>query len=64
MEGIEGASKADVAGEIIEQIQQQVLFPEVDLNQRLALSAGYGIADLLIPKNHGFGTRRCPVLLE
>ena len=48
LEGIEGASKVDVAGQIIEQIQQQVLFPEVDLNQRLALSAGYGIADLLI----------------
>jgi ribosomal protein S6--L-glutamate ligase len=48
LEGIEGATKVDIAGQIIEQIEHQVLFPEVDLNQRLALSAGYGISDLLV----------------
>ena len=48
LEGIEGASKIDVAGAIIDELQQQVLFPEVDLHQRLSLSAGYGISDLLV----------------
>ena len=48
LEGIEGASKVDVAGAIIDQLQQQVLFPEVDLHQRLSLSAGYGISDLVV----------------
>ncbi|MFT4590422.1 MAG: ribosomal protein S6--L-glutamate ligase, partial [Candidatus Binatia bacterium] len=48
LEGIEGASKVDVAGAIIDELQQQVLFPEVDLHQRLSLSAGFGISDLLV----------------
>lgn len=48
LEGIEGATKVDIADQIIEQVEHHVLFPEVDLNQRLALSAGYGISDLLV----------------
>ena len=48
LEGIEGATGLDIAGFIIEQLEQKVLFPEVDLNQRLALAAGYGIADLIV----------------
>lgn len=48
LEGIEGASKLDIAGAIIDEVQKQVLFPEVDLHQRLSLSAGYGISDLMV----------------
>ncbi len=48
LEGIEGATGIDVAGEIISLIEQQVLFPEVDLRQRLSLSAGYGIAEFVV----------------
>jgi len=48
LEGIEGASKLDIAGTIIAELEKQVLFPEVDLHQRLSLSAGYGISDLLV----------------
>lgn len=48
LEGIEGASKLDIAGAIIDEVQKQVLFPDVDLHQRLSLSAGFGIADLLV----------------
>jgi len=48
LEGIEGATDVDVAGAIVQEIEQQVLFPEVDLHQRLSLSAGYGIADFVV----------------
>ena len=53
LEGIEGATGVDVAGAIIEDIQQQVLFPEVDLRQRLRLTGGYGIAEFVV---HGIPT--------
>ena len=45
LEGIEQATGTDVAGAIIENIEQHVLFPEVDLRQRLRLTGGYGIAE-------------------
>ncbi len=48
LEGIEGATRLDIAGAIIEDIQQQVLFPEVDLRQRLRLTGGYGIAEFSV----------------
>jgi len=48
LEGIEGSTKIDVAGEIIEEIEKQVLFPEVDLRQRLTVSAGYGIVEVTV----------------
>jgi len=48
LEGIEGSTKVDVAGAVIEEVQQRVLFPEVDLHQRLSLSAGFGIADFVV----------------
>jgi ribosomal protein S6--L-glutamate ligase len=45
LEGIEKTSGADVAGAIIEDLEQQVLFPEVDLKQKLRLTGGYGIVE-------------------
>lgn len=45
LEGIEAATKLDIAGAIIEDVEQQVLFPEVNLNQRLRLAGGYGVAE-------------------
>ena len=45
LEGIEGASGIDVAGAIIEHLEEQVLFPEIDLRQRLTVSGGYGVAE-------------------
>ncbi len=47
-EGIEKATGIDVAGTIIRHLEQQVLFPEVDLRQRLALTGGYGIAEFTV----------------
>jgi ribosomal protein S6--L-glutamate ligase len=45
LEGIEKATQVDIAGAIIEDIQQQVQFPEVDLRQRMRLTGGYGIVE-------------------
>jgi ribosomal protein S6--L-glutamate ligase len=45
LEGIEGATGVDVADAIIAHIENQVAFPEVDLRQRLTLSAGYTVAE-------------------
>lgn len=46
LEGIETASGVDIAGAIIEYMEARVLFPEIDLRQRLTLEAGYGVAEL------------------
>jgi ribosomal protein S6--L-glutamate ligase len=46
LEGIESATRLDVAGAIIDYIASQVAFPEVDIRQRLTVSTGYGVAEL------------------
>lgn len=51
LEGIETASRLDIAGEIIDFVADQVRFPELDLRQRLTVSPGYGVAELLVVKN-------------
>lgn len=48
LEGIEGATGLDIAGAIIEDMSEQVAFPEFDVRQRLTVSPGYGVADLHI----------------
>jgi ribosomal protein S6--L-glutamate ligase len=48
LEGIETATKLDVAGAIIDYIANQVAFPELDVRQRLSVSTGYGVAELLV----------------
>ena len=48
LEGIEGATGLDIAGAIIDYIDQQVGFPGIDVNQRLSVSTGYGVAELHI----------------
>jgi ribosomal protein S6--L-glutamate ligase len=48
LEGIENATKLDVAGSIIDHIDNQVAFPEIDVRQRLTVSTGYGVAELLV----------------
>ncbi len=50
LEGIEGATKLDIAGAIIDYIAGRVNFPEIDLRQRLTVSKGWGVADVLIPE--------------
>ena len=48
LEGIERATGLDVAGAIIDFIDNQVAFPEIDVRQRLTVSTGYGVAELLV----------------
>ncbi len=48
LEGIEAATQLDVAGAIIDFIANQVAFPEIDVRQRLSVSTGYGVAELVV----------------
>jgi len=48
LEGIEHATGVDVAGAIVELIEEEVLFPEIDIRQRLTLSAGYAVTEVPI----------------
>ena len=48
LEGIETATGLDVAGAIVDYVANQVAFPELDVRQRLSVSTGYGVAELLV----------------
>jgi ribosomal protein S6--L-glutamate ligase len=48
LEGIETATGLDVAGAIVDFISQQVAFPEIDIRQRLTVSTGYGVAEIVV----------------
>ena len=50
LEGIEKATGIDIAGEIIEHIESNVLFPDVDLKQRIRFTGGYGVAEFTVQK--------------
>ncbi|MEZ5978543.1 MAG: RimK family alpha-L-glutamate ligase [Planctomycetota bacterium] len=46
LEGIEGATGLDIAGEIVDYVADQVEFPHMDVRQRLTVTRGYGVAEL------------------
>ncbi len=48
LEGIETATGLDIAGAIVDYVANQVAFPELDVRQRLTVSTGYGVAELLV----------------
>ncbi len=48
LEGIESATELDVAGAIIDYVANQVSFPDLDVRQRLTVSTGYGVAEILV----------------
>lgn len=50
LQGIEEATKLDIAGSIIDYIDNQVAFPEIDVRQRLTVSTGYGVAEIVVQK--------------
>ncbi len=52
LEGIETATGLDVAGAIVDYIANQTGFPELDVRQRLTVSTGYGVAELLVREGH------------
>ncbi|MCC5838704.1 MAG: RimK family alpha-L-glutamate ligase [Opitutales bacterium] len=48
LEGIEGATGVDVAGEIIDYLAEHVRFSDLDLRQRLSFARGYAVAEFPI----------------
>jgi ribosomal protein S6--L-glutamate ligase len=54
LEGIEGATGLDIAGEVVDFICSQANMPEIDLRQRLTVSKGYGVTDITIPQGSIF----------
>tara|TARA_Y100000768_G_C23991333_1_gene693663 strand:- start:7905 stop:9143 length:1239 start_codon:yes stop_codon:yes gene_type:complete len=50
LEGIEGCTKLDIAGAFIDHIAARVDFPEIDIRQKVAVSKGYGVTEIYIPK--------------
>ncbi|NBD39379.1 MAG: RimK family alpha-L-glutamate ligase [Verrucomicrobia bacterium] len=49
LEGIETCTQLDIAGAVVDYLAARVDFPELDIRQRLTVSAGYGVAELHIP---------------
>jgi ribosomal protein S6--L-glutamate ligase len=54
LEGIEKATGVDVAGEIISLIEEEVLFPDIDIRQRLTLQSGYGVMEVPVSEHSEF----------
>lgn len=54
LQGIESATRLDVAGAVVDYIAAQVDFPELDVRQRLTVSRGYGVAEIHIPEGSDF----------
>lgn len=48
LEGIERATGADIAGEIIDYVAENVAHPEMDIRQRLTVTRGYGVVEIAI----------------
>jgi ribosomal protein S6--L-glutamate ligase len=46
LEGIEHATHVDVADAIVAHVEDEVLFPDIDIRQRLTLKAGYDILEI------------------
>jgi len=53
LEGIEAATNRDIAGEIIDYVAENVQHPEFDIRQRLTVSRGYGVAELVVGPQAG-----------
>jgi ribosomal protein S6--L-glutamate ligase len=53
LEGIEAATRADIAGAIVDFVVDNVTHPELDLRQRLTVSKGYGVVELLVGQDSG-----------
>ncbi|MBT5905259.1 MAG: TrkA C-terminal domain-containing protein, partial [Acidimicrobiaceae bacterium] len=43
-----------IAGAVIDYVDNQVAFPELDVRQRLTVSTGYGVAELLVREDGTF----------
>jgi ribosomal protein S6--L-glutamate ligase len=54
LEGIEKCTQLDIAGAIVEYIAARVDFPDIDIRQRLTVSRGYGVSEILIRQGSNF----------
>ncbi|MCA9215805.1 MAG: RimK family alpha-L-glutamate ligase [Planctomycetales bacterium] len=54
LEGIEAATQRDIAGAIIDYCAAHTDFPEMDVRQRLTVSKGYTVSELVIPEGSQF----------
>ena len=54
LQGIERATGQDIARMVVDYVDNQVAFPELDVRQRLSVSRGYGVAELLVREDGGF----------
>lgn len=57
LEGIEAATGIDVAGAVIQHLEEQVLFPDVDLRERLPLGKGYAVVEIPVTKGSPLADR-------
>jgi len=48
LEGIETATGIDIASKVVDLMEEEVLFPEIDIRQRLSLQNGYGVIEVPI----------------
>jgi ribosomal protein S6--L-glutamate ligase len=53
-EGIETTTQLDVAGAIVDFVNEHVKFPELDIRQRLTVSRGWGVSELHVPEGSEF----------
>ncbi len=53
LEGIETSTGLDIAGVIIDYMASQVNFPELDIRQRLTVSTGYGVSEIVVREGSG-----------
>lgn len=54
LQGIERATEQDIARMVIDYVESQVAFPELDVRQRLSVSSGYGVAELQVREDGAF----------
>lgn len=58
LEGIERATGKDIAGIIVDYINEQVAFPELDLRERMTVAHGHGVVEIQLgPHNPLTGQR-------
>lgn len=54
LEGIEKCTNLDIAGAVVEYIAARVDFPDIDIRQRLTVSRGYGVSEILVREGSNF----------
>ena len=54
LQGIERATGENLARVIVDFVDNQVAFPELDVRQRLSVSRGYGVAELMVREDGAF----------